>query len=346
VHSRILAPSGRFRGRIAFTLVEVLVVISIIAVLIGMILPAVQQVREAAARSSCANNLHQIGVAYHLFVDCNGARTSSFKGDTTWMDQLKPFLDNSQQIFVCPNFSFDTGATNSGTMQPAIAPAQVSMPKWSAYVPGMHYGEYGVYNVGEIPFAQSGPRCRLQQPGNTYGAGSGHIVPMAAPNYVLEFEDGTDWNWTDYVIIVMPQPDGSFQFAVALDNGPHLHGVRDENDIALTPVPYAPPPSSSGALAASTASYGVNSKAQNFSLFSDTGKVLAVEYRKAVADVIGPQAADIWQDQSAPRHAGVLNVLYRDGSVMDMMPPDVDPTQPQIRSAVWVPAVLLNSAGY
>jgi prepilin-type N-terminal cleavage/methylation domain-containing protein/prepilin-type processing-associated H-X9-DG protein len=148
-------PWGRVQR--AFTLIELLVVISIIGVLIGLLLPAVQKVREAANRIKCQNNLKQLGLALHSYHDVNqffplgGAYGGTFNTSTwswgnddrgTWLVYTLPYMEQDNLYKLIPSITTPNSiwiAKNNGVLPIKLPYGRCPSDGWSLDRPFTNY---------------------------------------------------------------------------------------------------------------------------------------------------------------------------------------------------------------
>ena len=309
--------------RHGFTLVELLVVITIIGILISLLLPAVQSARETARSTQCRNNLRNIGIAYHQRKQVEGT-ASGLEAPNSWIGLLLPYMENSTAMLQCPNDFRDLEEDS-----------KLDLEDFELYVKN---------NGISIPFI-AGPRFRISprpeywdsQPSDpTWGPGSWDgVLPREPDSYYVEFEDSTDFDFTDCVCAVKPQSNGTLWIKFVVKQASYNFSLRDSQGNVLVED------FTKGAVFEADngfASYGVNAAVPSF--IDDGNKILMVEYERVVADVVGLTSQDIWHEEVAARHQGTLNVLYGDGHVESTVPTAINPTVTAIHNELWNPRKL------
>ncbi len=341
------------RFRRAFTLVELLVVIAIIGLLVSLLLPAVNAAREAGRRMQCANNLHQIGTAFHNFKSVNGGSVGSLNV-SAWTDTLRPYLENQTLMYKCPDDKESGIVTDIDTYFWASAATRYSKKKpfdgsekdqsLVFYdLNGQGWDNHGrqAQNMTWSQYVQS--KLASSYPGFTPSEGA----------WIFVTDDGADYNIGDMFFLLDPNyPDGGRGFclnaqfrtsgaicrgdppAVVEGYNPNgsiapmgtLQGGSNIQEIAWWPLGTSNP-----------CSYGMNSRASRF--LRDSNKVLAVEYCKLVADVAGGSTSELltptpammnspdWTRWGAgrARHNGTINTLFSDGHVEALNPDAINP---------------------
>jgi len=210
--------------RLAFTLIELLVVIAIIAILIALLVPAVQKVREAAARTTCSNHQHQIGVAIHNYASAfNGKLPNMLDyiqngglGWTPFWFQLLPYIEQGPlynkaynqwaawnnninttavDTYMCPSdISINNGLSPNGWAAASYAPISNFFSN-SSYWNGSISVWCPKYKIGNIPDGTTNQVWVVERYGGCpqYGWSNGWDYP-----------EGYNWGWNQHGSIYGP----------------------------------------------------------------------------------------------------------------------------------------------
>jgi prepilin-type N-terminal cleavage/methylation domain-containing protein/prepilin-type processing-associated H-X9-DG protein len=350
---------NRFTRSRGFTLVELLVVITIIGLLIAMLMPAVQTSRESARCAQCRNNLHQLGLAYQDLAGRSGGSRPAIATAFSWTTSLAPLVQQQLSTYLCPS---DTPGTtiSSVTVQSTLPPSlvlghcesssvQVFPEKQGFTLPSAvsvditkpgAVSSTGGLSKGSIP-AGTVVDCYLMhyEPPNSQGTVYNVKMPFAA-KILGVIVNTTGLRQTDPVFGVSGTAYDEVQGARGMELGQEVIEIAADMQAFTADKLYV-----SGCMeeariitqagGVGRTSYGMNNRVQRFT--ADSNKILMVEYKKTVADVVGLAAGDSWLDYIAPRHFGTLNVLFGDAHVETRTPTTIDPRVIPIQNEFWCP---------
>ena len=223
--------------RKAFTLIELLVVIAIIAILIGLLLPAVQKVREAAARTQCVNNLKQMGLALHAFHDANEVLP---QGQSPWSAAYQAPYEGawSWQGYILPYMEQDNAYKQAKAWQNAS-----NTYSWNNPVAGLKMKLYTCPADSRGPVAYPGPANGLAvdqsltgylgNAGTTSSAFDG-VLYMSSKVKLVGITDGT----SNTILVGERPPNSNLEFgwwfaAYGYDGRGNADCVMTSNDLAI-----------------------------------------------------------------------------------------------------------------
>ena len=312
---------GRRRG---MTLVEILIVIVIMAMLIAILLPAVQGVRETARKAQCANNLKQIGTAYLQRVTMGGTVNVE-----SWNVDLLPYMQQNASVLICPS---ETARATKEIPTSGFP----ELEGWMVNYHATHGRPELKVPLGPLdPAASSAPVSPFCIYGGTRGKTQsyqledwGLVSPRDTQINITRLANGDVEVWsmglshsaTPYTMLDAGGKPVE-QMVMLAGGGAGGHNVKKV-------VP--------GGTGTGAAHSGMTVNSSKFEVGSGDGiRVAAVEYSRLVARYDPAGTWDDWTKISRFRHYQTMNVLFADGSVVSRANEGIDPSLSEVYDEFW-----------